>query len=168
MPSAMMFPAGVSLLAMSVVRTRRRRIVCKRAFEEGFYRFVRLALHTAVDGDAGFGEGDSRTHADAAADERVRTERGEETRQRAVPVCGSGDDFRALHLPALDVVELERFGVSEVPENVAVQISDRDLHILSLNLHRLDCGCGVFRLEDGTARDDDGGARLFAAFDVGG
>ena len=50
MPSAMMFPAGVSLLAVSVVRTRSRRIVCRRAFEEGIYRLVRVTVHAAVDG----------------------------------------------------------------------------------------------------------------------
>lgn len=113
--------AGVPFFAVSVVGARGVRVIFERAGKEGCDRFVRLAIHTAVDCDARFGEGDSRTHADAAADERVRPERGEETRQRAVSVCGSGDDFRALHLPALDVVDLERFGVPEVSENVAVK-----------------------------------------------
>ena len=160
--------AGVPFLAVSVMGTRGVGVECEGAGKEGIDRLVGISVHTAVDGDARFGEGDSSPHTYAAADEHIRAERGEETSQRAVPVCGSGDDFRALHFAAIDLIALELLGMPEVSENVAVQMSYRDLHIPPLDLHRLDGGSRVFRLEDGAARDDDRRARLFATRDVGG
>ena len=92
--AAAVVTAGVIFSVMVImVVTLRIGIKSKAARGEGFCRLIRIAADTAAKPDAGLGKGCLGTAADAAADQHVCVQGGQNTGQSAVTAALSIHHF---------------------------------------------------------------------------
>ena len=110
----------VFAVVMTVVVALRVGVELQIARRERLRRCVRGAGHAAVELDARFRERVARAHPDAAADQRVRLRRLQESGQRAVAAAVRVHDLLADDFAALRIVELELLCVAEVLEDLSV------------------------------------------------
>ena len=131
--SAAVIAAGVARAVMGiVVAAAGIGVKEQNAVGESLGSFVCIAGHTAIDSDTGLGKGHPGAAADAAANQCLDVMLSQQICQGAV-AAGTGADNDGIHnLTALDGVDLEGCGVTEVLEDVAVFISNCDFHENSL------------------------------------
>ena len=140
-------------LAMAVARSARG--LLELTSEEGGDDGVAVALGARVDVDAGLRERVDGAAADAAADEHVDAAGSEHAGKGAMTRAIGAHDLGGNDLAVLDVVDLELLGATEVLEDVAVVVRDRDSHsALLLCRPRLGVGLRSGGIGDVAAGDD--------------
>ena len=87
------------------------------------------ACHAAVEFDSRLSQSILRTHADAAADQRVRLRRFQKPGKSAVTAAVGGDNLLSYYSAILHIVELELLGVAKMLEDLSVFVSNCDSHV---------------------------------------
>ena len=129
MTAAAVIAAGMALaMVMVVMIALDIGIECQLAGNERFHCCVRIAGNAAVQLDARRSQCHLRTTADAAADQNICIQSGQDTCQRAVSAAHGIDNFRCNDLTLLHIIDLKLLGVAEVLENLAVFVSDCNSH----------------------------------------
>ena len=98
------------------------------AVQQLFHALVGAAHAAGVQADAGLGQCDLGTGADAAADEAVHAVCQQEVSQRAVAAAHGGNDFCALDGTVFDFIQLESRSVAKVAVYISVFVSNSDFH----------------------------------------
>lgn len=131
-----MVPAGVALavvaagvafaVALAVVVTADVGVIAQVAGQQRVYRGVGVPAHTAVEADAGPGQGDLCAAADAPADQRIHAALHQKAGQRPVAAAVGVHDLRPADLSVGDLIDLKGLGVAKVLKDLSVFISHCD------------------------------------------
>ena len=130
MPLAMVMATIMTFtVMMAVVITFCVGIILQCPFGQRLRGRVCRACHATIKSDSRLGQRVLRTHANSAADQRVRLRRFQKPGKRAVAAAIGGDDLLSYYSAILYIVELKLLGVAEMLEDLSVFISDCDSHI---------------------------------------
>ena len=103
------------------------------------------ACHAAVEFDSRLSQSILRTHADAAADQRVRLRRFQKPGKSAMTAAVGRDDLLRDDFTILHIVEFELLGVAKMLEDISVFIGYRDSHISRSHVgNKIMCDCFLF------------------------
>ena len=103
-------------------------IIAKISGQEVCNRCIRITANTAVKLDTGLLESHPGTAADAAADQHIRIQAGQQTCQSTVTAAVGVYHFGRYNGTVFHVVYLELLGVTEVLEDQTVSVSNCDSH----------------------------------------
>ena len=127
--SAAVIAAGMAFTVVMVMMVAADiGVECQRAFHKSGNCRVSAAGHTAVELDTCGCQSHLGTAADAAADQNVGLQSGQDTGQSAVAAAIGVNDLGGYDLAILDVIDLKLLGVAEMLEDLTVFISNCDFH----------------------------------------
>ena len=123
--------AGVTffVVVIAVMAALYAGIESKISGKKCFHSVVRIAGHTAVQLDTCRAECRLRTAADAAADQDFSVQHAQHAGQRAVAAAVGADDLGGNDLSVLNIIDLEKFGMTKMLEDHTVVVCNRDFHI---------------------------------------
>jgi len=129
--AAAMAAAGVTcvMVMVTVVIALNIGVVEQLAGNKCLNRGIRTAGNTAEQTDTGCCQGCLGTAADAAANQHIRIQGVQHTSQGTVAAAIGADHLRGYNAAIPDFVDLKKFGVAKVLENLTVVISYRNSHI---------------------------------------
>ena len=130
MTALMAFPVMMAVVVASGIGIILQRILC-----QSLRGCVGRTGNAAVEPDPRLGQCVLRTHADAAANQRVHLRGFQETGQRPVSAAVSGHDLLRDDLSIFHVIELELLRVAEMLEDLSVFVSYRNSHRIQSFLH---------------------------------
>lgn len=130
MAAVAFFVAALSVVMVMVVASCIR-IVFKRACGKSLCSLVGAALHSSVNPDSGLGQRNLRTHSYSAADEGIDPGFLKKACQSAVSVSVSIENLLSDDLSVLRFVQLELLRMSEMLENLTVEVCCRDNHVFT-------------------------------------
>ncbi len=130
-----MLSAAVVVAALSVVMVMVVafciRIVYQRACGKSLCSLVGAALHSAVNPDSGLGQRNLRTHSYSAADEGIDPGFLKKACKSAVSVSVRIENLLSDDLSVLRFLQLELLRMSEMLENLTVEICCRNNHVFT-------------------------------------
>ena len=128
-PFTVMMTAFMAFTVMAMVIASGVGIILQCPFGQRLRGCVSGTGDTAVKLNPGLGQRILCTHADAAADQRVRLCRFQEPGKSAVAAAVGRDDLLRNDFAVLHIVELELLGVTEMLEDLSVFVGYCDSHL---------------------------------------
>ena len=131
MPAALallVMTAAVMILSLLVMAAPHIGVIGQPAPQQGRHSLVRFPSHTTIQLNAAGLQRSAGPAANAPADQRVHSQRLQYAGQRTMALSIGIHHLGSLDFPRLHIVDLELPGVSEMLEDFARFISNRDSH----------------------------------------
>ena len=129
--------ATIAIVMMPVMVTMGVRIIFQRSGGKSPCSFIRRSLYSGVERNARVRERHLSSHTNAAADQGIHFCSLQKAGQRAMAAAVGIYNLFADDFTALDVIQFELFGMSEMLEDLSILIRNRDSHSTCSFLHNV-------------------------------